>query len=491
MAPSLLALDQLRVRATPEADATFTEHLSVQPTDALHALAGIARSRDPPCYAEALAILCARLATAARTAREARAAGHYNTTESDAALLDEWKEMVDGAPVGYVGAMVFRWVATAREAARVAVCGGDTAARELVLPMRRACGLLAPNKEHALPLHADYIALCVHAKAYEEALWFVPERGEGGIGVRTVYDPVRTGISAADVLCEFYYLAVVHIVRKNYGEALQACRLALAVPSSTLSDVAVAAYRKFVLVSLLHVGRMLPPPVVSSYTTSRLKSYATEYVDLAKAFSASNFDEFRKLAASHAAQFEEHENSGLIALLLKALPRRKIIALTSSFVTLGLEQIASRVELSSASEAEALVLDMVAKGSIRAKIDAQKQVVRFLSDDQEDRSEEASVAKAMAVARAIWGDVASGIDADVPAQGGEGKKGFVRIGKPTIEKRMEAALACVETIHSFKNVILSDSGFVSRILSSEREARMHAGDGGIGIGMEEADHDGN
>lgn len=467
------ALNTLRASPNPDSDAAFYTHLQIVPAEELRSLSVLCRSRTHVSYAESLAILCARLALSARLPRGGDGGG----------LLEEWCGMVSGVEEGYVRMMGLRWVATAREAGRVGVRGGRDVALVIVGAMRRAVEVM--GGDGAVPLTADYIAVCIAAGVYWEAMMFVPK------SVRTVYEAERTCVSAADVVCEYYYVAVVEIVRGRWKKALQACRLALAVPASGLSDVAVAVYRKYLLVGLLETGTLLPPPAVSSYGASRLRSYAAEYVELGKAFAAGNLVEVRKVAVVHAVPFEQHENSELVKLLVTSMPKRRIVGLTSSFVTLALGEVASRVELESVAEAEMLILDMVAKGTIRAKIDGRTQVVRFLGNEEEDTPLEASVSAAAKAARLVLGDVASGAWANGQSPDGDiGKDSLGSNERDTMEKRMEGVLACVETIHGFKHLLLTDQAFVSLMDYSEREAKMHTGgDGVIAIGTEDADHD--
>jgi hypothetical protein len=432
--------------------------------------------------AEATAAAEAAAVAEAAAMVEAVAAAEAATTAGARALLAEWVELAGNAPAGYAAVVPARWVCAAREAARLAVHTPRAAAlsRALVLPMRCAVQALAPAPEHAVPLHADYLALCVHAGYYDAALFF---GAAAATTPRTVHDAMATCVSAADVLCEQYYLAVVHIACRRYAQALQHCRLALAVPSSTLSDVAVATYRKYILVSLLHTGAPPAPPKISSYTVSRLKAYAGEYVELAKAFAAANFDLAHKLAASHRALFEDHANTGLVDLVVAALPRRKIAALTASFVTLRLEDVAERARLpGGAPEAEALLADMVARGTIRAKIDARLGVVRFAGDDEDDDADEGAAAVATAAAHAAWGrggDAPAATPLPVVGRGKTAKAMDVSVG---------LALACVERVQDFRNAVLCDAGFVSRTIAAEGD-HLRGGDGGLGLGMEEADND--
>ena len=68
----------------------------------------------------------------------------------------------------------------------------------------------------------------------------------------------------------------------------------------------------------------------------------------------------------------------MIKQCIEALKQRKIQRLTSTYLTLSLDDIAQNAGLSSAKEAEQYVLSMVASGKIFARIEQQDGMVFFL-----------------------------------------------------------------------------------------------------------------
>lgn len=398
------------------------------------------------------------------------------------ALIREYIDILPHAPEGYAAHVPLRWVTVAREAVRLAVNTPyyHRLSLALILPLRHACEQLQAGPETVAPLHTDYLALCIHAKAYDAALFF---DGPGCVA-KTHYEAQKNCLSAADVLCKHYYLAVIYIARRCYARALQQCRLALAVPSTTLCDVAVAVYRKYILVSLLHTGSPPSQLKISSYAAGRLRSYATEYSDLAKAYTGAKFDDLHKLVASHKKTFEEDSNGGLVRLIVASLPRRAIVNLTSSFVTLSLEEVASRARLSGgAEEAEAILADMSASGAIRAKIDAKRGVVRFTGDEEDNSTDEALAAVVSSVSMSTWG-ARAGDPSLVHSAPVSTARADSRL---SMDESVGTALAYVERIQEFRNAVLCDSGFVLLKMQNEREFRSQAGD--VALAMEEAEQE--
>lgn len=362
-------------------------------------------------------------------------------------LLKEYADIVGRAPTYYPGFIPKRWIAAGREATRLAISSPNFhLSKALLLTMRAACDMLAPSPRHVVPLHADYLALCVHAKCYPEAVAFGSQK-------RFKMDPEAVCIDAADVLCIHYYLSVAHIAIKDYATALQHCRLSLVIPSVNISEIAVSIYKKYILLSLLQNGIQPPAMKNSSYMASGLRCHASEYVELAEAFQALNAEDVGKIIASNQHVFSKDQNLGLLKQLLASLPRRIILRLTSSYKTLSLESISSRTGLHDCAKTEEVLLDMISAGTLRAGMDCRERVIHFMSDME--------------------------IDSDRDSAGS-------RQRQSSLDKSLNRALACIERIHEFKNSILCDTAFISRKLFSERE---HAELESSGVGIEDAEND--
>jgi hypothetical protein len=327
-------------------------------------------------------------------------------------------------------------------AAGLLLDNGTELATGLIFTLRSACNALAPSKDHLVPLHADYLAVCIQAKRYNLAFELSLEK-------RNAIDVKATCICASDILCIHYYLAVANIAAKKFAPALQHCRLALAVPSPGISDVAVAAYKKFVVISLLVHGSVPAFVKNSSYPAGRLRIYASEYADLAKPFETGEIDEVRKLVTSNHHVFLRDANIGLVKKLVDAMPRQGVLRLMSSYITLSLDEVMAQLRLPSRHEAEALVLSMIEDGTIRATIDARASVVRF-ADDVED------------------------------SYGGAPDSA-------ALDRHVDFALKCAHLIREFHHSILSDPAYASR-KHLERDQQVN-GPAGSGMGMEDEDPD--
>ena len=249
---------------------------------------------------------------------------------------------------------------------------------------KRAIGTLAaaarlaqPTPDHLTPQHADLFQVCLLAKMYNAA---------GDLLDREVYlvDPSATGVTTRDFLLYSYYGGMLLIGLKQYPRAAEVLLRAVTAPFIVLNGIAIAAYKKFVLVSLIASGAV---PSLPKYTSSviqrHLKGCCVEYGDLATAFGTRSVDAVKKVAAQHAEVFKADVNLGLVHQCADALYKRNIQRLTQTYLTLSLQDIATSVELAGPREAEWYILQMVEAGEIHATIDQRDGKVSFHEDPEE------------------------------------------------------------------------------------------------------------
>ena len=134
----------------------------------------------------------------------------------------------------------------------------------------------------------------------------------------------------------------------------------ITAPANVLSEVVVAAYKKFVLVSLILDGQMpMLPKFVSPVVQRQIKASTTAYHDFGNAFKKLDEGELRTVIAENSEAFTKDSNFGLVKQCAEALKQRRIQRLTSTYITLSLQDIAQNAGLTDQKEAEAYVLNMV------------------------------------------------------------------------------------------------------------------------------------
>lgn len=83
------------------------------------------------------------------------------------------------------------------------------------------------------------------------------------------------------------------------------------------------------------------------------------YNELATAYSTGKCEDVRLCINKHKTTFMNDKNMGLVNLVKASLYKKNIQRLTKTFITLSLNDVAARVQLSTAAEAEKYILDMV------------------------------------------------------------------------------------------------------------------------------------
>ncbi|CAK0832886.1 unnamed protein product [Prorocentrum cordatum] len=268
-----------------------------------------------------------------------------------------------------------------RSYAQMAIEDGQAAMVQAVLPLRCAVEKLRPSAETLTPVHADFLRVCLKAKAYPFASPVLDQ---------PIYDISMSNGSSSQMtpqsfLCYFYYGALLRIGMKEYQLALQMLLVVLTCPASCLSAIQADAYKKYVLVSLKAHGESQALPVYASHIVQRYAAINGYVQDLAEAFKAGDTAAMNRVAEEKAAQIQADQNTGLVKQVVASLQRHKVQLLTKTYLTLSLAEIAKElgIEESKTAEVEELLFDMISNGEINARIDQITGNVSF-EDDSED-----------------------------------------------------------------------------------------------------------
>lgn len=243
-----------------------------------------------------------------------------------------------------------------------------------VKPLKLAVSKFSPSIEFLTPVHVDFVQICLLAKCYHVA---------SDVISKPIFDidPKQTALVPQDLLRYFYYTGMLHIGLKQYNAALDSLQMCVTAPAAVLSEVVVAAYKKFVLVSLIVHGQLPAlPKFVSPVVQRQIKATTTAYHDFATTFKGLKMEELQKVASENTEVFTKDSNFGLVKQCLEALKQRRIERLTSTYLTLSLQDIAQNAGLADDKEAERYVLAMVKAGTIFAKIDQRDGMVIFEED---------------------------------------------------------------------------------------------------------------
>lgn len=137
------------------------------------------------------------------------------------------------------------------------------------------------------------------------------------------------------------------------------------------------AYKKFILVSLIHHGNTETKRTGNPMMTRNLKSACQRYVDFAQAFITKDTASLAKSATENAEAFTKDLNWGLVQQCMESLGDRQIRALTQTYLTLSLDTLAKGAGLADKAEAQRRLVGMVEAGTIVASINEKEGMVAF------------------------------------------------------------------------------------------------------------------
>lgn len=237
--------------------------------------------------------------------------------------------------------------------------------------LKVAISKLQKNKNELTSIHADLILLSLEAKNFTPALELLEN---------DILD-INTGLNSFDskhYLTYFYYSGCVFTALKEFEQALFYFEQAITIPCQVVSQIMIEAYKKFILLSLMTKAKLLQlPKYTSRYVINQIKPQCSIYHDIASAFISYDIEKLNNLSGKYEEHFRLDGNLGLIKQLVQSFYKKNIQKLTKTFITLSLTDMASKVHLASAKEAESYVLNMIKDGEVYATINQKDGMVSF------------------------------------------------------------------------------------------------------------------
>ncbi|XP_062151582.1 COP9 signalosome complex subunit 3 [Alnus glutinosa] len=265
-----------------------------------------------------------------------------------------------------------------------------------VAPMLAAVQKLQSSSEHLTSLHPEFLLLCLLAKCYKT-------------GLSILEDDIFEVDQPRDFFLYCYYGGMICIGQKRFRKALELLHNAVTAPMSNINAIAIEAYKKYIMVSLIHHGQFSTnlPKYTSSAAQRHLKNFCQPYIDLANSYSTGKIAELEAYIQTNREHFENDNNLGLVKQVVSSMYKRNIQRLTQTYLTLSLQDIANTVQLNSPKEAEMHVLQMIQDGEIFATINQKDGMVRFLEDPEQYKTCEmiehidSSIQRIMALSRKL------------------------------------------------------------------------------------------
>ncbi|PON95305.1 Winged helix-turn-helix DNA-binding domain containing protein [Trema orientale] len=265
-----------------------------------------------------------------------------------------------------------------------------------VAPLLTAIRKLQTSSEHLTTLHPEFLLLCLLAKCYKT-------------GLPVLHDDISEVDQPRDLYLYCYYGGMICIGQKHFRKALELLHNVVTAPMSTVNAIAVEAYKKYILVSLILHGQFSTslPKYTSSVAQRNLKNFCQPYIELANSYGTGKITELETFVQTNREKFESDNNLGLVKQVVSSMYKRNIQRLTQTYLTLSLQDIANIVQLNSAKEAEMHVLQMIQDGEIFATINQKDGMVRFLEDPEQYKTCEmiehidSSIQRIMALSRKL------------------------------------------------------------------------------------------
>jgi len=252
----------------------------------------------------------------------------------------------------------------------VECCRDTNQSMKAVKMMKVAIGKIAPA-DHLTPQHAHFARACISAKCYKAALPILDQ---------FVYliDPKISGIKSEDTRLYYYYGGICYIAMKQWEKAIEFFETVIAAPAMMTSAIMVEAYRKLVLVSLIHKGEVGNLPKCTNQSVTRvLKQFCTPYEELSTAFTTHSIEDLNKAIENNLEAFVKDNNLGLVGQVRTSLVDQNIRQLTRTYSTITSAGLLENTGLAQISDAESRILKMVESRGFACKINQQKGFILF------------------------------------------------------------------------------------------------------------------
>lgn len=141
----------------------------------------------------------------------------------------------------------------------------------------------------------------------------------------------------------YYYGALVYIGNLNYDRALDFLSIVISVPTQkAISAIQVAAYKNFVLASLIVDGQVRTLPKYTAQGVEKVcRTHASAYLSLVKAFTDTDIQMFHDVASKHSGIFEAVSVDGTAshcALFMLTMSTEQALGIGEAVFTIAASQ---------------------------------------------------------------------------------------------------------------------------------------------------------
>jgi COP9 signalosome complex subunit 3 len=191
----------------------------------------------------------------------------------------------------------------------------------------------------------------------------------------------------------YYYGGVCYAALKKWEKAIQFFETVITAPAQIASAIMIEAYKKYILVSLIHKGEVgsLPKYVVQP-VIRQFKQFSAPYDYLATSFSTRSVQDLTTTIERNLETFAKDNHLGLVGQVKSALILQKIQRFSQVYITTSFMGIQENMGIvCGQAEIEGRIMKIVETSPFAVKINQQKRYVLFENDGESyDNDETAS-----------------------------------------------------------------------------------------------------
>lgn len=156
-------------------------------------------------------------------------------------------------------------------------------------------------------IHADLCQLSFCAKVFSPVIKFLDT------DITAIASTDDSNHDAKYFLLYYYYGGMIYTAVHNYERALYFFEVAVSTPALAMSHIMLESYKKFLLVSLILHGKIMPIPKYSSQVIARfMKPLSHAYHELANAYGTASSEEMRNVINKYRDTYRNDTNLGLV-----------------------------------------------------------------------------------------------------------------------------------------------------------------------------------
>ena len=233
---------------------------------------------------------------------------------------------------------------------------------EAVRSLRNAVLNVQTGETQLTAAHPALLQVCLTAGLYHAALPFIEFPAMAQVCK-------STGCRPRDILVYLYYAGRVYLGTREFAKACSMFLRALSLPCDCSHAALWQCRQKAVFASLLAYG-CEPEVKMSSAQVQTLfdKNIDAKFKPLFMAFKEYDVAKYEAKLADSVDELNRDGHSGLARQCLQQLRRRCVTRLSNTNASASLDQVQRAAGVSSAAAAEALVVEMVSRGELLAKV---------------------------------------------------------------------------------------------------------------------------